>query len=108
VAAFGDTPISENDVRDVFVLGAGFSRAIHQGMPLMRELSEVLADQFRQAFGEMDWRLPLLRDNVEVALSLLSEDQPWLSESENLRNRALFIEIAQHLSSQLRAFRSPP
>jgi hypothetical protein len=29
---------------DVFILGAGFSRAIDSGMPLMRELTQLLGE----------------------------------------------------------------
>lgn len=73
------------------ILGAGFSRAISTHMPLMIDLVDTVVADLRlkpdavAAFG----------GDLESWLSFLSSSQPWLSESENLRNRALYIDASE-------------
>jgi hypothetical protein len=64
-------------------------------MPLMagltREITaaledERLADEFRN--------IAFIDSNFELAVSYLSEGQPWLDESDRLRNRALFLDLS--------------
>lgn len=77
---------------DVFILGAGFSRAIGPKMPLMRDLAEQvfrrvhlpIAKAFLSAFGS----------DIEIAMTYLAQEHPWLPEAENLRNRATFLDLA--------------
>jgi hypothetical protein len=73
-------------VQKVIVLGAGFSRAISDRMPLMGDLRAQFEDRLRlhrtvfEPYG----------GDVEAWLAYLASDQPWLGDSENLSNRALF------------------
>jgi hypothetical protein len=77
---------------DVFILGAGFSRAVSSRMPLMNDLSRMIeedvpaAKRKRQNLG-----------NFESYLNYLALDHPWLSEAENLRNSALFLEVSRQI-----------
>jgi hypothetical protein len=86
----------------VFILGAGFSRAIGEKMPLMRDLvPEVL-----NAVGR-DKPLPTevwsFRDDLEALLSYLADNQPWLSEEANLRNKAWFGDVSHAIAEVIGA-----
>jgi hypothetical protein len=77
---------------DVFILGAGFSKAVSSSMPVLAELSTMVREKIQRA----DQKANLgFSENIELWLTYLSESHPWLSESANLRNRALFLEASQ-------------
>ena len=79
---------------DVFLLGAGFSRAIGKNMPLMTGLTDaILATLADDPTNEALTDLVHFNPHFEHALSYLSESQPWLDESDRLRNRALFLDL---------------
>ncbi|MCE2448746.1 MAG: hypothetical protein J4F35_10285 [Candidatus Latescibacteria bacterium] len=82
---------------DVFLLGAGFSKAVSDDMPLLKELSS----QIRGRLSNLPESLLTLGDNIEIWLSYLSQPHPWLRESENLRNRALSLEITEEIKKVL-------
>lgn len=82
---------------DVFLLGAGFSKAVSDDMPLLQELSS----QIRLRLSDLPESLSTLGDNIEIWLSYLSQPHPWLRESENLRNRALALEITEEIKKVL-------
>ena len=82
---------------DVFLLGAGFSKAVSDDMPLLQELSS----QIRSRLSDLPESLSTLGDNIEIWLSYLSQPHPWLRESENLRNRALALEITEEIKKVL-------
>jgi hypothetical protein len=86
----------------VYVLGAGFSRAISGEMPTMDHLSSEVKQAVRAS------RLPKipgadtpLANNFEQWLSYLVETPPWLSESHQARNRAGFSDVARAVHSVL-------
>jgi hypothetical protein len=82
--------------RDAFLLGAGFSKAVSEHMPLMEELGQVPM-HFRG-----DWPRGLIRSmSFEELLTFLSTNQPWLSEADNLQNRATFLEASQQIAGRL-------
>lgn len=104
---------------DVFLLGAGFSRALSDDMPLLDELSELIRGELSDSTcdGLSITQHIVLDDSSAVgferALSLLATDQPWLNIEENLRNRALFVEMTNALTRVLgmrqnRALAYPP
>ena len=73
---------------DVFILGAGFSKAVFEEMPTLAELSS-------QVLEKMPQLQPIHRmfpNNVEMWLTYLSQNHPWLRESEALRNKANLLE----------------
>jgi len=91
-------PNFDRCAQDVFVLGAGFSKAIHSGMPLLSELAELLGEALPpHSLAEV----PFLSKDFELGLTYLAEGHPGLSEPRRLRNRALLIEITQHLTEIL-------
>ena len=86
--------------RTVFVLGAGFSRAVSSHMPLMKDLPTVLTlgDNLRL---DLEALTSDHDSDIERYLSYLAVRQPFLTEAENLRNRALFLDISTALASRL-------
>lgn len=90
--------------RDVFLLGAGFARAISPSMPLLQEL----ADRVIEALGDGAVRIPpevraMMRENFAHALSYLEQAKPWVTEADNLRHRALFLDISNAIAHVLEA-----
>ena len=90
--------------RDVFILGAGFSKAISPRMPTMNELT----DQVRRKIDNSELSLPVplldnenrgrdLDNNIELWMTYLSQSQPWLDESFNQYNRALATRIRRYI-----------
>jgi len=82
-------------VTDAFVIGAGFSAAASSHMPVMWKLA-------RQLIGSIpasELRLPpnVPKDDFETWLTYLAADQPWLSERDNLLNRAAMLRVVQEL-----------
>ncbi|MDB4954243.1 MAG: hypothetical protein JWO36_1812 [Myxococcales bacterium] len=87
----------------VFLLGAGFSKAICHEMPLMMELGEAVAS----VLGEQEGRsLPVglsrFGGDFEQLLSYLAERQPWLDDGDALRNRAAFLDVSRTVTELLR------
>lgn len=86
-----DAHLSKGHImNEVFLLGAGFSRAIHPAMPLLPDLTKEVS---RRITVPAEARA--LGDNVELWLSYLAISQPWLSQSENLRNRATSLDMSR-------------
>ena len=82
---------------DVYLLGAGFSKAISDEMPLLSELS----GQIKARGLDLPSHLTTLGDNLEVWLSYLSQPHPWLRESMNLKNQAMALEISELIKEVL-------
>jgi len=87
---------------DVLILGAGFSRAVNTAMPLTNELGEMALDvagltddprgprrKFTPSFSFENW------------MSLLAEEQPHLSEAENLANATIFAQLREAINTVL-------
>ncbi len=98
----GSEYVSQRARQDVFILGAGFSRAISESMPLLRDLPPRVLSRLGKRALEAE-SVPFMTENVEMALSYLSQRHPWLAESEYLRNRALALEIAAAIGAELNA-----
>ncbi len=78
----------------VFVLGAGFSKAISEAMPTMADLTKHLKNN-KELSGKVpqdDWILP--KETFEMWLSRLAEPQPYLRTDANLR-RAWSFELVR-------------
>lgn len=86
---------------EVVVLGAGFSKALSEVMPLTDDLGDrVLAVVAAKATGPVPQQ-PFRNGRFESWLSRISEDQPDLSVTENLANRVLFELCSECLASVL-------
>src|SRR5690349_11433785 len=80
--------------RDVLILGAGFSRAISDRMPLVDELGNLC---LRISSLANDSRVPVggfTGGRFETWLSQLADEQPYLTAQENLENQALFLRFS--------------
>jgi hypothetical protein len=87
--------------KDVFVLGAGFSKAISQDMPILSELSDSIHHKLDGKFLANEMPPSEMTENIEMLLSYLSQDYPWLNEAQKLRNRAAFIELSDVIAKDL-------
>lgn len=94
-----------SDARHVYVLGAGFSRAVSEASPLAEDLGRQALEVAKQADPGLFEGVPPLGDQYpfEVWLSLLAEDQPQLNEPANRKNAARFATMSQAVVSVLRA-----
>jgi hypothetical protein len=85
---------------DVFVLGAGFSRAVSQRMPLMGDLS----DGVRVALNDkLEDRHRRHADNIETFLTYLVSAKPWISAADRLRDEALFLDASVRIARFIEA-----
>jgi hypothetical protein len=82
-------------MKEVFLLGAGFSKAVHSSMPDLKELSSKVRERCENRGNKLPPPLPDLENNIELWLTYLSQSQPWLTEYYNLQNRALFLHMTE-------------
>jgi len=83
---------------DVFILGAGFSKAVHSSVPLLDELTNIVRERLGPSLPE--WLLKI-GNNVEDWLTYLSQPQPWLTENDSLVNRALFLRLTEAIDQAI-------
>ncbi len=92
-------------MQDVYILGAGFSKAICEQMPVLSEFGQHFQQSdpgpIREAFENQSRYATELSRNVELLLTYLSQQKPWLTEAENLRDRALFLELSRGIAGFL-------
>jgi hypothetical protein len=87
---------------EVVLLGAGFSRALAEVMPLTDELGQEALG--RAGLTADDPRLPaggFHGGKFETWLSRLADDQPHLSDADNLDRRALFTRVSHGIHDAL-------
>lgn len=85
--------------RRAFILGAGFSAAVSPLMPVTDDLGE----QAVTLLTASGLTLPRGRTTYfEEWLSRLAEDQPDLSEAENLANRSLAVRLSESIAEVVR------
>lgn len=86
---------------DVYLLGAGFARAISPAMPLLQGLAErVLSGRKRRTHIPAEV-VAMMRENFAHALSYLEQAKPWVTEADNLRDRALYLEFSNAIARDL-------
>jgi hypothetical protein len=106
----GETTSSDAARGEVIILGAGFSKAVHNAFPVMPELAAQVAGRLQaapstgalvqeiKAAAKRKWpnlsRSSTSAFDFEAWLSRLAEPQPHLSEWENLERRALFVRAS--------------
>lgn len=90
-------------MKEVFILGAGFSKAIYPEMPLLNELGKNLLrrEVWQPSNNEIEELEYRFGKDVELWLTFLSEEQPWLDEIQNLKNRALFLQISRKIQKEI-------
>jgi hypothetical protein len=86
---------------EAIILGAGFSKALSEAMPLTDDLGNLVL-AVAQANSDIPiTHRPFENGLFEAWLSRIAEDQPDLSTVENLANRMLFQLCSQSLASVL-------
>ena len=88
-SSIDDSTHASTRSRDVFILGAGFSRAIDEHMPTMAELGAEVRERLAEATGFSSAIPDTLGDNIEMWMTYLSQPQPWLREPEIDLHRSL-------------------
>ena len=98
--------------KDVFILGAGFSKAINCLMPTMPELTVVVRRQIERLaknagdgfritlpppLSDLEDDTKALENNIELWMTYLSENQPWLDDVSNQYNQAVAGQIRKHI-----------
>lgn len=80
----------------VFLLGSGFSRAISDDMLLTRGLTEAVQNRLEaDGLPPMPKATTPIANDFEQWLSYLIESPPWLTEAEQARNRAAFLDVSK-------------
>ena len=69
-------------MNDVFILGAGFSKAIYPGMPTLADLTQEVKNRLSGSEHSLPRPLMGLGDNIELWITYLSQRQPRLTERE--------------------------
>ena len=88
-------------MKDVFILGAGFSKAIHSEMPTLEELTKSIAQRLKKDKPSTLQSLEHLDRNIELWMTYLSQRQPWLTENENDANNALAGRIRKYIGEEI-------
>lgn len=81
---------------DVFILGAGFSKAVSDEMPTLAELSETVKKRLLDEIT-LPPTFDNLGDNIESWTTFLSQEQPWLKQHQIDLNRSLAARIRDHI-----------
>ena len=85
--------------RDVFILGAGFSKAIADQMPTMVELGVEVRQRLAEATDLASAIPESLGDNIELWMTYLSQPQPWLREPELDLHRSLGGRVRESIAA---------
>jgi hypothetical protein len=97
---------------DVFLLGAGFSKAISNEMPITKELGRLVVGRYKYRDHIDPMILSMMEEDegqgFEKALTFLTQDKPWLPESENLRHKALYLDLANVIRGVLQGDNERP
>lgn len=92
--------VSKTMTKSIFLLGAGFSRAMKSEMPLLADLTEKIAKT------EIGARYSHL-GSIEEILSYLSQSLPWENQSTYLRKKADFIDITRLIGELIVSLQGP-
>lgn len=100
-------------MRDVFILGAGFSKAIDDRMLTLSDLSADVLRAIRHRDPKFGDHLKTRSDNnVELWMNYLFQDSPWLSVEDNYHKLSMahYVrkELAAIISYRERSIRQPP
>ncbi|WP_405813835.1 SIR2 family protein [Streptomyces sp. NBC_01390] len=87
----------------VFILGAGFSKAINPLMPTLYQLTDSVKEAFHGRGIDISDDLAGFGNDLERWLSSLADPGPWLTVAEKMRNRAQFIEVSDDIAQSITA-----
>jgi len=86
--------------KEVFILGSGFSRAIHNDMPLLNGLTKLVVEKIEQedSISKNIYEEYIKNRNIgnfEEIITYLYQDFPWKSEEEKHLLYSLYIRLAK-------------
>lgn len=84
---------------DVFIIGAGFSKAISDEMLLLSELSAKVREALDHTWRE-EWG-PDLEDNVELLLTHLAAAHPWEDQGERHEALSAYHQVSDVMTNWL-------
>lgn len=79
-------------MKEIFLFGAGLSKAFKTEMPLMSELTA-------QIYRYPAWKRFKKYGNIEKLLTFLSQSYPWEDQAFSLRKRADFLDLSHLIGS---------
>ncbi len=90
-------------MKEVFILGAGFSKWFSPAMPLLKELIPLLSkNTINDIKKKQVLKIIIEKEkNVEKLLSYLSIDYPWKTKDEVYSDKSLYIRIVKEISEGL-------
>lgn len=83
----------------VYLLGAGFSKAILDSMPTLKELATRLPARLQ---------IPETAKDLEDWLSHLAEELPWETQQDTLRKRERFLDTAEEIAHRIEEAQQRP
>ncbi len=83
------------DRKRVFLLGAGFSRAINGRMPMLDELSKAVRDSDLVKAADLQHGPKRYGDDVERWLTAMADPGPWLTPAQAHRARSDFATVSE-------------
>ena len=83
--------------KDVFILGAGFSRAIYEPFPLAKDLLDLVINELSRSNEGVN----IPGEGFETWLSRIAEEQPYLSPDQNLARSATFMRASAAIAKVL-------
>ena len=83
----------------MFILGAGFSKAIAMQMPTMVELGAEVRERLAEVPSLSSAIPDSLGDNIELWMTYLSQPQPWLREPDIYLHRSLGGRIRRSIAA---------
>lgn len=86
---------------DAFLLGAGCSHAVSESMPLTNQLGAEVAVQLARYGHDVSILTNQFGGDFEAWMTYLAEGRPWVSEADNLRDRALFLDASHSIADIL-------
>jgi len=93
--------------KEVFFLGAGFSKAVNFNYPLLKELTDTVNSNFINKYSQsalkahFDEIPDTLKINIEQLLTYLSSDCPWTTSIQKDMNTALYKALTKEISNYI-------
>ena len=99
----------ESKKERLLILGSGFSKAVSDKMPVVRELAQALQKQIETDPGLTALKEPQyqhLLNDPEMLLTYLAQDQLWKQPWEAPKEWSLYLKISKWLAEYIRACES--
>ena len=97
-------------MKEVFILGAGFSRWLCEGMPLLSDLIDDISEQTTKLITQDDSLTVLFfgENNIEKLLSYLTTEYPWKKREELDLHKSIAIRIINEITEKILRVQNDP